>query len=110
MPIIRPFRGLRYDSNVVGEIRSVVAPPYDVISREEQDRLYDASPYNVIRLDLARESDRYAAASRAFAEWRDRGAIARDAEPAFYLYAQRHQLKSGEEHERFGIFTSLHLE
>src|SRR5258706_6929971 len=110
MPIVRPFRGLRYDPNVVGSIPSVVAPPYDVIGREEQDRLYDASPYNVIRLDLARESDRYAAASRTFAEWRERRAIAQDAEPAFYLYAQRHRLKSGEDHERFGFFASLRLE
>jgi uncharacterized protein (DUF1015 family) len=110
VPIVRPFRALRFDPNVVGAISSVVAPPYDVIGKEEQDRLYDASPYNVIRLDLARESDRYAASSRTFAEWRERRAIRRDDTPAFYLYAQRHRLKSGEEHERFGFFASLHLE
>ncbi len=110
MPIVRPFRALRFDPNVVGAIANVVAPPYDVIGKEEQDRLYDASAYNVIRLDLARESDRYGAASRTFAEWRERRAITRDDAPAFYLYAQRHGLKSGEEHERFGFFASLHLE
>jgi uncharacterized protein (DUF1015 family) len=110
VPIVRPFRALRFDPNVVGAIATVVAPPYDVIGKEEQDRLYDASPYNVIRLDLARESDRYAAASRTFAEWRERRAIARDDAPAFYLYAQRHRLKTGEEYERFGFFASLHLE
>ena len=110
MPIVRPFRALHFDPNVVGSIPSVVAPPYDVIGKEEQDRLYDASPYNVIRLDLARESDRYAAASRTFAEWRERKAITQDGAPAFYLYAQRHRLKSGEEHERYGFFASLHLE
>jgi uncharacterized protein (DUF1015 family) len=110
MPIVRPFRGLLYDPAVVGSIESVIAPPYDVIGREEQSRLYEASPYNVVRLDLAREADRYTAASRTFAEWRERGAIARDREPAFYLYAQRHGLKSGESHERFGFFASLRLE
>jgi uncharacterized protein (DUF1015 family) len=110
MPIVRPFRGLLYDPAVVGPIGSVVAPPYDVVSRDEQDRLYEASPYNVIRLDLARDSDRYAAASRTFAEWRDRGAIVRDREPALYVYSQLHRSKSGEEHERRGFFARLRLE
>jgi uncharacterized protein (DUF1015 family) len=110
MAIVRPFRGLRYDPAVVGSIASVVAPPYDVIGGEEQRRLYDASPYNVIRLDLSRDRDRYGSASRTFAEWRARGVLVRDREPAFYLYAQRHRLKSGEEPERFGFFTRLRLE
>jgi uncharacterized protein (DUF1015 family) len=110
MPVVRPFRGLLYDAAVVGPIASVVAPPYDVVGPEEQKRLYDASPFNVIRLDLSRESDRYWSASRTFGEWRAQGALARDRDPAFYLYAQRHQLKSGEQHERFGFFARLHLE
>jgi uncharacterized protein (DUF1015 family) len=110
MAIVRPFRGLLYDPTVAGSLASLVAPPYDVIGREEQERLYDASPYNVVRLDLARESDRYASASRTFAEWRARGILARDRDPAFYVYAQNHRSKSGEEHERFGFFARLRLE
>src|SRR5258706_11189449 len=108
MPIVRPFRGLRYDPNVVGSIPSVVAPPYDVIGREEQDRLYDASPHNVIRLDLSREADRYGSAAERFAAWRSSGVIRRDAAPALYVYAQRYAVQ-GEERERFGFFTRLHL-
>jgi uncharacterized protein (DUF1015 family) len=110
MAIVRPFRALRYDPTIVGSIASVVAPPYDVIDRSEQSRLYEASPYNVIRLDLSRDSDRYGSASRTFAQWRERGVLVRDREPAFYLYAQRHRLRSGEEHERFGFFARLRLE
>ena len=67
MPVVRPFRGILYDAAVVGPIASVVAPPYDVVGPEEQNRLYEASPFNVIRLDLSRESDRYGSASRSFA-------------------------------------------
>ena len=55
MPDIRPFRGIRYDMAQVGALSDVVAPPYDVIDPALQDRLYDASPYNVIRLELNRE-------------------------------------------------------
>jgi len=110
MPIVRPFRAIRYDPAVVGSIASVVAPPYDVIGREEQSRLYETSPYNVVRLDLSRESDRYRAASALFREWRASGALTRDAEPAFYLYSQRYQPKGDDVRERFGFFARLRLE
>jgi uncharacterized protein (DUF1015 family) len=110
MPVVRPFRGILYDAALVGPIASVVAPPYDVVGPDEQKRLYEASPFNVIRLDLSRDSDRYGSASRTFAQWRARGALGRDRDPAFYVYAQRHRGKSGELHERFGFFARLHLE
>ncbi len=55
MPDIRPFRGVRYDMAQVGALSDVVAPPYDVIDPALQDRLYEASPYNIIRLELNRE-------------------------------------------------------
>ena len=55
MPDVRPFRGVRYDVAQVGALADVVAPPYDVIDAELQERLYQASPYNAIRLELNRD-------------------------------------------------------
>ena len=55
MPDVSPFRGVRYDVARVGTLSDVVAPPYDVIDPALQDRLYAASPYNVIRLELNRD-------------------------------------------------------
>ena len=54
MPDVRPFRGVRYDVAQVGALSDVVAPPYDVIDPALQERLYQASPYNIIRLELNR--------------------------------------------------------
>ena len=58
MPDVSPLRGVRYDVAHVGTLSDVVAPPYDVIDPALQDRLYDASPYNVIRLELNRDGGR----------------------------------------------------
>ena len=55
MPDVSPFRGVRYDVARVGTLSDVVAPPYDVIDPPLQDRLYQASPYNIIRLELNRQ-------------------------------------------------------
>ena len=49
-----PFRGLRFDPDVVGDHAQVTAPPYDVISPEARDAYEAQSPYNVVRLILAR--------------------------------------------------------
>ncbi len=49
---IRPFQGLRYHPEKIANPNLVVAPPYDVISPEEQQALYDKSPYNIVRLIL----------------------------------------------------------
>ena len=40
MATLNPFRGLRYDPKVVGDVGRVVTPPYDVI-HPYQATLYD---------------------------------------------------------------------
>ena len=56
MPDIRAFRGLRYNLAQVGSLSECIAPPYDVIDANLQSKLYDASPYNIIRLELPRSN------------------------------------------------------
>ena len=36
MAEIAPFRGLRYNQDIIPDLAEVVIPPYDVISPEEQ--------------------------------------------------------------------------
>jgi uncharacterized protein (DUF1015 family) len=93
MAEIRPFQGVRYDPAIVGELSAVVCPPYDVISPSAQAELYGRSPYNVVRLELGRESaadttaeSRYTRAAADYRSWRVSGALAPDAAPGFYVY------------------------
>ena len=62
-----------YNRQVAGDPAQVVAPPYDLIGAARQNQLYDRSPYNVVRLELAREADRYGAAEKRspFGWWRE---------------------------------------
>jgi uncharacterized protein (DUF1015 family) len=117
LPILRPFRALRYDPEAVGDLAAVVSPPYDVISPEEQRRLLDRHPRNVVRLDLPPDEpgdapdDRYRRAARTFAEWRSNGTLRKDPRPAVYVYEQRYTLP-GSDTERVGrgFFARLRLE
>ena len=91
MAHVAPFGGLRFAGVPLGQ---VIAPPFDVISPEHQQRLYDRSPYNIIRLELGREANPYAEAAREYQRWRADGVLKPD-EPSFYVYEQRFGLPAG---------------
>ena len=63
---IAPFHGILYNQNKIRDLSKVIAPPYDVISREEQERLYRRSAHNVVRLILNQEPDPYESVARLF--------------------------------------------
>lgn len=87
MAEVRPFRGLRYNPAKVKDLGSVIAPPFDVISRDEQDDLHARSEYNVVRLELARSGgkDAYAGAGEALRRWVRDGVLVAEKQPAYYL-------------------------
>lgn len=91
MSQIFPFQGMRYDQAIVGSIKDVVAPPYDIIDTEGQQRLHDRHPHNIIRMELGLEQtddspahNRYTRAAAALQSWIKEGILKRDAQPAIY--------------------------
>ena len=110
MAVVRPLEALRYDPARAGDVGSLLAPPYDVITPSEQAELHARSPYNVIRLILSQEADRAAAAARTLRDWVERGILVRDRTPAVYLYSQRFSLPDGTTRRRDGVLCRLRLE
>jgi uncharacterized protein (DUF1015 family) len=116
MPDVMAFRGVRYDVARVGTLSDVVAPPYDVIDPALQDRLYRASEYNVIRLELNREEPgdaeahaRYARAARFLRDWLRQGILRQEDHAALYLYEQTFEVE-GTTHARRGFLGRVRLE
>ncbi|MBF8290340.1 MAG: chromosome partitioning protein ParA, partial [Chloroflexi bacterium] len=102
MPVVRPFRALRYSPEAVTDLASVVAPPYDVIGPDEHLRLLARDPRNAVRLDLptaepgdADPDERYRRAARLLAAWRGDGTLRRDSRPAVYVVADSYRLPGG---------------
>src|SRR5215813_2303337 len=110
MALIRPFRGVRYNPAVVGDLQQVVSPPYDVVSAEQQTVLHLRSPYNAVRLDLNQDAERYSAAAKTFRDWLDAVVRIQDPEPSLYCYTQEFALKDGSHHKRTGVLAALRLE
>jgi uncharacterized protein (DUF1015 family) len=114
MTDVAPFRALRYDSGRVALDR-VLAPPFDVVSAQDRAVYYDRDPHNALRLELTRSAAEeattdYAHVARTLAQWRSKGVLAVDAEPALYVLRQRFEAPGGGRLERVGFFGALRLE
>ncbi len=109
MATIQPFRGIRYNQNKV-KLENVIAPPYDVISPEQQKGFYEKSPHNIIRLILGREEDRYSSAAKTFSEWQQTEILQRDTAPSIYLLVQTFADQNGKTIQRKGFIALCQLE
>ena len=112
MASLSPFRGLRYDTTVVGDVAAVTAPPYDVISDEALAGFEAASPYNVVRLILPREDagqDKYTQAAETLEAWISDGVMVRDAADALTVYEQRFTV-GGRERIQRGVLAAVAMD
>jgi uncharacterized protein (DUF1015 family) len=126
MARIYPFRALRYDTSRV-HMEDVVTQPYDKITPEMQQRYYQASPYNLIRIILGKHEPEdteaqdflpagekahnvYTRAAEWLRQWRKERILVEEAEPALYGYSQTYTVPhSSEVRERRGFIALGHL-
>ena len=92
MAVIVPFRGISYNPEKINDFSKVVAPPYDVISTQEQDALYRQYPQNVVRLILNKETpqdnpqdNRYTRSAALYSAWQKENILVRAPKPQFYF-------------------------
>ena len=107
VPLLKPFRALRYDVGAAGSLDDLVAPPYDVVTAEAQARLEARSPWNVVRLV---RPERPADAARALADWVERGILVREERQALWLLAEEFTGPDGVLRTRRGIVGRVRLE
>ncbi len=119
MAMIKPFRGVRYNTARFPNMQAVVSQPYDRISRQLKQRYYDLSPYNIARIIQGHLEDDhlppppnggdvYDRARQYYAQWLREGVLVREQGPAFYAYEQRFCL-GGQPYARLGLIAAVEL-
>jgi uncharacterized protein (DUF1015 family) len=103
VPVVRPFRALRYNPEAAGPLDDLVAPPYDVISDAERAAYRARSPYNIVHLTLPDSPEQ---AADDLAAWRAADALTRGDE-AFWWVAQDYTGPDGVERTREGFAASV---
>ncbi|HEX3375204.1 MAG TPA: DUF1015 domain-containing protein [Edaphobacter sp.] len=126
MARLYPFRALRYDPARVN-LEAVVTQPYDKITPAMQQRYYEASPYNLVRVILGKHEpgdtepqeflppgekahNVYTRAAEYLNAWRKDQILAEESEPAIYGYSQTYTVPgTSETRERRGFIALGHL-
>jgi len=97
---------------------SLMAPPYDVISEEEQAALHDASPHNVIRLILGKKKtgdsdwdNRYTRTADLLNRWEGSDVLIRSSAPSLYVTSQSYDPGDGTGVKtRWGLIALVRIE
>ncbi len=99
MAEINPFKGILYNPEKV-DASETMAPPYDIVTNDFKDQLYQKSPHNVIRVDFGKDKDgdndeenRYTRASKCLTEWQEEGILTQDSDPFFYCYEMSYEVE-----------------
>ncbi len=90
----------------------LLAPPYDIITPEYKEELYQKSPYNVVRIDFGKElsgdddnNNKYTRAKSYLDEWLQQGILNRSDKPCFYSYEISYTI--GNEEKKLRGFLGL---
>lgn len=114
MARILPFRALRFSAKKFTNPALVIAPPYDVISPDEWNRLTAQEVHNIVHLDLPKgDADgKYTHAKNLLDAWIHEGALVEDPVPAIYRYEQIFTFDIGQgpqSYSRKGFFAQIEL-
>lgn len=98
MANIAAFQGLRYHCRKAGPMDSLVGPPYDPVQEEHLDAYRSRSEFNILNLLYCQDSNGngHQKAAEMLRDWQACGCMARDPEPAIYLYEIEYQMADSE--------------
>ncbi len=106
---VLPIEAIVYNDKKV-ELKDVIAPPYDVIDTAYQDELYKRSQYNIVRLILSKEEDRYKSAQRDFENWQKEEVLIKTKKPVIFYIIQKYVNEKGKTIERKGFIARNKIE
>lgn len=111
---IGPFRGYYYNTNIIKNLSDVIAPPYDVVNKEEREVLANRSKFNFIKMTLPSNYDPsnssnekfYSEAKQRWNNWKKNDIITLS-EPSIWLLKESYVSKNNENLTRSGFIASL---
>ena len=112
MAVIAPFQAIFYNEETVGDLASVLSPPYDVLGAEEAEQMKTASPYSMVNLDLPAAEvgeGRYQMAAATYRQWLAEGVLLRDRTSRLYYQQTEYRLADGRVAIRKGLVCRVGL-
>jgi len=111
-----PFNGILYNKEKIKKLDDVMSPPYDIISEEQQEELYNKHPKNYVRLILNKieqtdddKNNRYTRAKKLYDEWLSDSTLIKSDKPAIFAYKIDYKLE-GSKKTMNGFFVLLKID
>ncbi|GHU82443.1 hypothetical protein AGMMS50284_4330 [Clostridia bacterium] len=109
MALVKPFKGVRFNTEKAGKINELVCPPYDIISETQRKQYIDTNENNIIRLELPKGENPYEAAKEILSRWQSNGILKTEEKPAIYIYEEEFTAY-GEREKIKGIIVRVKIE
>ncbi|MEC4677056.1 MAG: DUF1015 domain-containing protein [Nitrospirota bacterium] len=118
MAEVVPFKGVLYNVSKISQKsgEDLLAPPYDIITPEYREELYDKNPCNIVRIDFGKEfqgdnerENKYTLARAFLRKWIDEEILVKSDRPVFYAYEVAYTINGAEKKLR-GFFGLVRLE
>jgi uncharacterized protein (DUF1015 family) len=113
---VKAFKAFRFNEQVVGDVGSCISPPYDVISDEQRELLYNKSEHNIVRIINGRTepgdkdtNNQYTRAAKYLNEWIKGGVLKQDSTESIYGYIQDFEA-GGNKFQRYSFIALAKLE
>jgi uncharacterized protein (DUF1015 family) len=113
---IAPFKGMIYNNEKIKKFDDVMSPPYDIISEDMQNELYNKNEYNFVKLILGKTSlddtetnNRYTRAKKLFDAWQKQEILVPSNAPAIYPYKVDYTVNKTKK-QMNGFFVILKLD
>ncbi len=95
MAEIKPFLAWRYNPELSQNIGALICPPFDVVSENQKQALYQ-NPLNSIHLSVPRNETQPTQVNLLLEHWKQNGIILQDKIPGLYVYYQYFNLPGQE--------------
>ncbi len=88
---VLPFNGLRFNTERIKDMSKVIAPPYDVISADQDKYLKTLDPFNIVHLTLpesGNDFNKYESAEKKLSDWISKETLVFDSKQSFYIFEE----------------------
>ncbi len=106
---IKPINAVVYNLEKV-DPKDIIAPPYDVITNDYLEELYERSPYNIVRLILNKDENRYDSAKAYYDKWINEKILINTEKPSIFYMVQTYTTESGKKIQRKGFIARNKIE
>jgi uncharacterized protein (DUF1015 family) len=113
---VKPFKGITYNSKKFSKIDDLVTPPYDIITKNMQDKFYCNNEYNYIRLILGKKNqsdneinNRYTRAKEFLEKWISHNILIQSKKKSIYPY-KIYYMTDNKKKIMNGFFTLLKID